>query len=403
MSKPEANLWEKSWAEFSPGTPNKLWKIFPDIYEREVVRFLMSNQYNTTRFNRALRYTSKEIGEYINVSRRKVDSVMKSLEGQGYIRKTVEQSGTARAEYILTLSVTTTLSPMSHEEVEKLVGTTCPQEDFSGHHMPTSGHHMPTSKNAACIKKTPNPRQTGANENDAKNMRPVHLNSIYNSYNSNTSSPPKNDQGRVKESPCTPTNIERMIIDTLNKETGKKFKASSRHNRDLIKARLNEGYVFEDFVHVIKVKTEEWKDVQGMDHLLRPSTLFSPKMESYLNQRFKGELKADMRSTGVSLDKSIKKEFLEQLSRSEPDYTKLSKQALECFHALHGWNSINAIPTFQLAQSIKAALDMIERKNRDADTRPKERRVLHLEKKEKTTHITGAQLKDSLKELGVKI
>lgn len=85
----------------------------------------------------------------------------------------------------------------------------------------------------------------------------------------------------------------KVIVDYLNEKTGKSFRASSKKTKDLINARVNEGYKLEDFKKVIDNKTTQWLDSEKMKGFLRPETLFSNKFEGYLNEepaqpRFKG-------------------------------------------------------------------------------------------------------------------
>lgn len=75
------------------------------------------------------------------------------------------------------------------------------------------------------------------------------------------------------------------IVDYLNMRTGSHYKASSKKTRDLIKARYNEGFTFEDFQVVIDKKSMEWLKDKNMNKYLRPETLFGTKFESYLNQQ----------------------------------------------------------------------------------------------------------------------
>ena len=79
------------------------------------------------------------------------------------------------------------------------------------------------------------------------------------------------------------------IVDYFNRVTGKSYRASSRTTKAHIEARLNEGFVLEDFKKVIDVKTAEWKNDQKMCNYLRPETLFGTKFESYLNQNTKSQ------------------------------------------------------------------------------------------------------------------
>ena len=62
------------------------------------------------------------------------------------------------------------------------------------------------------------------------------------------------------------------------------FKSTTKKTRDCISARLNEGFVEEDFYRVIDVKCGQWMD-GDMEKFLRPETLFSNKFESYLNEK----------------------------------------------------------------------------------------------------------------------
>ncbi len=75
------------------------------------------------------------------------------------------------------------------------------------------------------------------------------------------------------------------IVYFLNKQTGKNFKTTSGRTKDLINARFNEGYTFEDFKTVIVKKSKQWKNHKDMNKYLRPETLFSNKFEGYLNEK----------------------------------------------------------------------------------------------------------------------
>lgn len=77
------------------------------------------------------------------------------------------------------------------------------------------------------------------------------------------------------------------IVDYLNNSAGTNYRASSKKTKDLIKARINEGYTLEDFKVVIEKKTREWINDNKMKAYLRPETLFGTKFEGYLNQPVK--------------------------------------------------------------------------------------------------------------------
>ena len=77
------------------------------------------------------------------------------------------------------------------------------------------------------------------------------------------------------------------IVNYLNNSAGTNYRASSKKTRELIKARINEGFTLEDFKVVIEKKTREWINDNKMKAYLRPETLFGTKFEGYLNQPVK--------------------------------------------------------------------------------------------------------------------
>ncbi|MBA7493072.1 hypothetical protein ES702_03627 [subsurface metagenome] len=72
-------------------------------------------------------------------------------------------------------------------------------------------------------------------------------------------------------------------INYLNDKTKKNFRSNNIKTQKLIKARSNEGYVFDDFKKVIDIKTKEWLKTE-YNKFLRPETLFGGKFEGYLNE-----------------------------------------------------------------------------------------------------------------------
>ena len=73
------------------------------------------------------------------------------------------------------------------------------------------------------------------------------------------------------------------IVNYLNSKTNKNFRLTTKNTVKLIKARLNEGYVIDDFKKVIDIKTKEWLN-SDFEKYLRPETLFGNKFEGYLNE-----------------------------------------------------------------------------------------------------------------------
>lgn len=84
------------------------------------------------------------------------------------------------------------------------------------------------------------------------------------------------------------TNNIKDIVDYLNLKTESNYKNTSKDTIKHIQARLKEGYTLDDFKIVIDKKSKQWLKDEKMNSYLRPSTLFSPKFESYLNEKVKG-------------------------------------------------------------------------------------------------------------------
>jgi len=87
----------------------------------------------------------------------------------------------------------------------------------------------------------------------------------------------------IKKEKATQDDVYEDIIGFLNECTGKSYRADTKANRQLIDARLKEGYGIDDFKKVIEVKSRNWLG-KDMEQYLRPATLFSNKFESYLQE-----------------------------------------------------------------------------------------------------------------------
>ena len=74
------------------------------------------------------------------------------------------------------------------------------------------------------------------------------------------------------------------IINYLNLKVGVMYKPSNTKTISLIKARLREGFSFDDFKKVIDKKIKAWKGT-SFEQYLTPFTLFGDKFEVYLNQK----------------------------------------------------------------------------------------------------------------------
>ena len=73
------------------------------------------------------------------------------------------------------------------------------------------------------------------------------------------------------------------ILAHLNAKTGKSFRATRKDTQAHIRARWGEGYRLEDFKRVVDDRVARWRGDPKWAEYLRPSTLFGPKFEAYLN------------------------------------------------------------------------------------------------------------------------
>ncbi|MDC2841629.1 conserved phage C-terminal domain-containing protein [Limosilactobacillus mucosae] len=81
----------------------------------------------------------------------------------------------------------------------------------------------------------------------------------------------------------------KTIIDYLNEKTDSHYKATTPKTKQLVQARLKEGFSVDDFKTVIDKKTATWLKDGKMNKYLRPLTLFGTKFEDYLNEKVKGQ------------------------------------------------------------------------------------------------------------------
>jgi uncharacterized phage protein (TIGR02220 family) len=107
--------------------------------------------------------------------------------------------------------------------------------------------------------------------------------------------------------------VSNLIIGFLNDKAGKNFRETNG-NREMIIARLKEGYTEEDCQKVIVNRLAHWKNTDS-EQYLRPSTLFrKSKFDGYLNSPMPAnctERKQDKFSSGgLSKTRSTMDEFV---------------------------------------------------------------------------------------------
>jgi uncharacterized phage protein (TIGR02220 family) len=120
--------------------------------------------------------------------------------------------------------------------------------------------------------KFPLPKSSDINCNQLQSNVPVFVNVF---ENDNRESGIENEY-----IPC----LHKEVIEYLNQKAGTNYRHTTKKNQELIRARLNEKFTFDDFKTVIDKKVGEWKGTE-MEKFLRPETLFGTKFEGYLNQK----------------------------------------------------------------------------------------------------------------------
>ena len=76
----------------------------------------------------------------------------------------------------------------------------------------------------------------------------------------------------------------KVIVEYLNNKIDAHYKPNGKKMKELIRARMNEGYTVDDFKTVIDKKFKSWGNDPKMSLYLRPSTLFGTRFGEYLNE-----------------------------------------------------------------------------------------------------------------------
>lgn len=74
------------------------------------------------------------------------------------------------------------------------------------------------------------------------------------------------------------------IISDLNEVLSANYRDKTKETRRAIDRWWKQGFRLDDFKKVHRIKADEWRGDAKMSKFLRPSTLYGPKFEDYLNQ-----------------------------------------------------------------------------------------------------------------------
>lgn len=87
-----------------------------------------------------------------------------------------------------------------------------------------------------------------------------------------------------EEARLAPLDISYRIAEHMSRKFGVKVRGTGKVLRRKLQARLNDGFVEQDFHDVIEKKGDEWLHDDMMAKYLRAETLFGSKFEGYVAQ-----------------------------------------------------------------------------------------------------------------------
>lgn len=123
----------------------------------------------------------------------------------------------------------------------------------------------------------------GSVESTFQEVQKVHIGSVENTLSEVQKVHTIKTENTKTENNNNKLSICKEVISYLNLKAKKNFKVDTASHQKFIKARLKEGYVFEDFKKVVDIMVAKWKGTE-YEQYLQPQTLFGNKMDNYLNQ-----------------------------------------------------------------------------------------------------------------------
>jgi uncharacterized phage protein (TIGR02220 family) len=195
---------------------------------------------------------------------RSVRTALRGLEALGIV-KVARRGGRLPNRYAIQVQALQTMP--------KVTGTTCrshdaerpaPEDTLTG----TTGRMTgSTFRSHEAVRPETDDRMTGTSRQHDRNDVPPNcvVNGVINC-----------------EPPISPTGGfgAAAWLSVLNQETGAAFKPTAANLRQIGK-RIAEGFTFEDAETVVQAQVRKWTGTQHEEHL-RPSTLFGPKFDGYL-------------------------------------------------------------------------------------------------------------------------
>ena len=265
---------------------------------------------------------------HLDISKKRYYKYRKELIDNGYIkieqtRETTEKGLSVRGKnvYVLEQKITIKLSECdenedeNHETVENTDVSLCSQFE--------------TVQNETVQNETVQNETVQNYHYNRINSNVINSYGI-NSFESNSSKindikekniKKENEPEEVETISSGEDDIYKSIVDYLNLKTGSKYRPNSKKTKSFIKARLNEGYVLDNFKTVIDNKCESWIGTK-YEQYLRPETLFGNKFEGYLNEKHNDNTQPKKTYTTNVPNKNNSNNFENVKSEYVPDYKK---------------------------------------------------------------------------------
>lgn len=118
--------------------------------------------------------------------------------------------------------------------------------------------------------------------------------------------------------------IFELIIDHLNKKTGKNLRKVPGHKKFIL-PKLKQGYSSDDFIKVIDNKVNEWINTP-FEKYLRPKTLFNDdNFDSYVNESCSSKILSESEQKFLEYQQMLQNEENEKINKQKIDEKKQQK------------------------------------------------------------------------------
>ena len=169
-----------------------------------------------------------------------------------------------------------------------------------------------------------NKRWQDRNHSDAIAYDGIRSDAMDANTNTNTNTNTKtNSKSNTKSTEVDVWSLSRSVLSYLNSAAGTNYRTDDVDSVRLISELSHSGYTEEQMKTVIEKKCGDWLGDGKFEQYLRPSTLFGPKFEQYLNQPdTDGKKKRDE----AAKKKKARAEARKQLEEKTEEMDRLSQE-----------------------------------------------------------------------------